>query len=99
MLFSIFMLTFNVVIFISAIECLYHIMCTLCVCTAHCAALCCVAHDCVRCPHRKRSCQVGGGMSHGCTAALLDSRMNMADWLNSGMSPGKKRSSDSNNLR
>ncbi|ELT87883.1 hypothetical protein CAPTEDRAFT_222382 [Capitella teleta] len=41
---------------------------------------------------QKRTCQVGGGMNRHCTAALLNSKMEMANWLNSGMSPGKKRS-------
>jgi hypothetical protein len=31
-------------------------------------------------------------MNRHCTAALLNSKMNMAKWLTSGMSPGKKRS-------
>ena len=39
---------------------------------------------------KKRSCQVGGGMSHHCSAALLDSQMAMRDWLHSKFSPGKR---------
>ena len=39
---------------------------------------------------KKRNCQVGGGMSHHCTAALLDSKLQFLDHLRSGWSPGKR---------
>lgn len=44
---------------------------------------------------QKRTCYVGGGMGGHCSAAFLSDRVNMHDYLNSGMSPGKKRSVDS----
>jgi len=39
---------------------------------------------------QKRTCSVGGGMSHHCAAALLDSQLAVQDWLKSGLSPGKR---------
>ena len=38
----------------------------------------------------KRTCLVGGGMSHHCAAALLDSKLQVLDNLRSGWSPGKR---------
>ncbi|KAK2144101.1 hypothetical protein LSH36_785g01012 [Paralvinella palmiformis] len=39
----------------------------------------------------KRTCALGGGMNGHCTAAFLNNKLHMQDWLKSGLSPGKKR--------
>ncbi|CAH1785544.1 unnamed protein product [Owenia fusiformis] len=42
---------------------------------------------------QKKTCAIGGGLSHHCALQGLNDKMQVYDWLKSGLSPGRRRRS------